>query len=71
MIKNLPYLPTEVLKLGSNDVEHQIHQAVANARLEGLQPSDHSIGLIRSVVSNKLSGKAALNSLLSYYGSHT
>ncbi len=55
---------------GSVDIQNQIRQAVANATLEGLMPSEHSIDLIRAVASGHITGEAALNSLHCYHGRH-
>jgi hypothetical protein len=50
-------------RLGSEDVEDRVRQAVASVRLSGLEPSQESIELVRSLADGKLTPDEAIKKL--------
>lgn len=60
-------MPTQITRLGLQDPDDQVRQALANVTLEGLQPSTQSVLLARSVATGSLSTEEALNQLRGMY----
>ena len=60
-------MPAQITRLGLQDVDDQVRQAIANVTLEGLQPSEQSVLLARAVASGELSAEEALDKLRSMY----
>jgi len=60
-------IPAKVERLGLEDVDDQVRQAVANVTLDGLRPSEQAIQLARCVANGSLSIEEALSKLRSMY----
>lgn len=60
-------MPAKITRLGLQDVDDQVRQAIANVTLEGLQPSKQAVLLARAVASGAISTEEALNKLRSMY----
>lgn len=57
----------KILRIGSDDVEERVRQAICNVRLSGLNPSQEAIELVRSVAEGRVTPDEAVKKLMEKY----